>query len=430
MGSILDKVAGGDRWKACKYEIGVTLKFSSGTTRKLEHSQIAGLYIEKDFDTDHLPVMMIDLALNDIDEKNVDSSTEFHVQIKQYYVTKAEGSKKSPKILLNDTFVRLNYGKNPDSNNKTIRKIRQENGYRDLDDVSMDDLASQETYPLVRKSDLILSKNIVNANLVDVNQLQILSFILQEGGLNKKYLLSNIMNSEVIHEVIVEPKGFLQNLLQFEREYGWHEEGTCIFLDYDMLYLIRMNGVCTAWRQNEQKMLTFCITDSTNDDATIPTGVLVKPDVVYFNIGSDNFLLSNASEMSDQIEGHNMILNNTIDGSQSSINGKGKSYSGRGSYQTKTYHGHNPYIANQQQRRTAERQNQVRMTCLNGDISFLTPNKAVQILTDVSGFSKYFKTDSEGGYRLASFKSSMIKNGDSFDNSTEILVKRVQTPGK
>ena len=370
MGSILDKVAGGERWKACKYEVNVTIRFTNGKKRRLEHSQVAGLYIEKDFDTDHLPVLMLDLALNDIDEKNIDSNTEFDILIKQYYITKQDGAKKSPKIFLNDTFVRLNYGKNPDSNDKTVKKIRKENGYRDLDDVALEDLVSQETYPLVKKSDLILSKNIVNANLVDVTQLDIVSHILQMGGLNKKFLISNFMNSETIHEVIVEPKGFLQNLLQFEREYGWHEEGTCIFLDYNLLYLIRMNGMCTAWQPNEQKVLTFCITDSTNDDSTIPTGVLVKPDVIYFNIGADNFLLSNASEMSDQIEGHNMILTNTTDGSQSSIRGRGTSYGSGGSYQTKTYHGHNPYIASQQQRRTAERQNQVRMTCLNGDISF------------------------------------------------------------
>ena len=43
-------------WNACKYDISISLTFSNGTVRELKTTQIAGIFLEKNFDRDHLPI--------------------------------------------------------------------------------------------------------------------------------------------------------------------------------------------------------------------------------------------------------------------------------------------------------------------------------------------------------------------------------------
>lgn len=406
-------------WKSCKYEIKVTIKFSNGVERELKPLQIAGMYLEKDFDTDHMPILFLDLALSKKDEMMVDSQTEFQVQIKQFYLEEKDGEKKDPKIFLNETFVRLNYGPTPNVSARVNDEIRKSND-NDDDDVAMEDIVTKTSYPLIKKEDFILSKNIVNANLVNVTQLDIFAWILQKAGNNKPFLISNFTNSNSMNEIVMLPKGMLETLIYMEREYGWHQEGTYLFMDYDVIYVTRMNGECTAWCKDEPKTLIFCVSEATSDE-NVPTGVLPKEDKVYYNIGVDQFTMSNASEISDQIEGNNIILINTTNGEPTDIQSGTSSYSPQGSYQARSYHGHNPYVSEQHKRRKQEQENQFRMTCINGDLGFLTPNKAIRMLTDVTEIVDKFK----GKYRLASFKAVFIKNGDYFDNSTEIIIKRV-----
>lgn len=406
------------KWKSCKYEVSVEIKFSDGTVRSLQKPQITGLYLEKDFDADHLPILMLDLALSKLDENALDDKTEFNIKMRQFYIEGENEEKKDLRFFLNDTFVKLDYGTNPNASDKIDREIRESSGYKD-GDVAPEDLASQTTFPLVKKSDLILSKNIVNGNLSNVTQRDVFFWMLSNAGCRKNMLVSNFTNPASIKELVVHPRGLLKSLVYMESEYGWHQEGTYIFLDYDALYAIRMNGLCTAWRPNEPKVICFCISETTSSD-NVPSGVQVQNNTVYYNIGMDQFATTSGSEISDQIEGNNLLLINTSNGGASNVQADVKSY-GSGAYSTKSYHGHNPYVKEQHNRRKLEQENQIKLTCTNGDISFLTPNKQVSILTDVTSIANRFR----GNYRLASFKMALVKNGEYFDSSTEVIVKRV-----
>jgi hypothetical protein len=413
--------SGSNKWKSCKYEVNIEIKFSSGTTRTLKPAQITGLYCEKDYDNDHHPILMLDVALSKIDSNAINDETEFHIRINQFYKESENGEKKDPKIYLNDTFVKLNTKSdaNSDSSTKIEKSIRKANQMTD-DDVAPEDLANQETIPLVKKDDQSLTKKMINGVLSNVSQLELMAWMLSKAGCRKPMMLSNFTNPSKLSEVIVHPKTLLANLLEMEKEYGWHQEGTYIFFDYNMLYVTRMNGLCTAWAKNEPKTVNFCISDASSSD-NVPSGVLIKDNAVYYNIGLDQYQQSNASSVSDQVEGNNMLLINTTNGGSSNVSSGVTSTYGSGSYNTKTYHGHNPYEEEQYKRRKLEQENQIKFTCLNGDISFLTPNKEYKVVTDVTSIIKNFS----GNYRLSSFKASFVKNGDYFDSSTEIVIKRV-----
>ena len=206
-----------------------------------------------------------------------------------------------------------------------------------------------------------------------------------------------------------------------ESEYGWHKEGTCIFFDFNVIYIIRKNGKSTAWQQNEPKDVCFCVSDAQSDD-NIPKGVIRDRNIVYYNIGIDQCKINSGSVVGDQISGNNMILMNSGTGESSSIQSGTPSYDG-GSYSTKEYTGHNPYVQEQYIRAKNEEANQIQLICMGGDMSFLTPNKHYTFLTDVTSLVKNFN----GDYRLSEYKTTFSKNGDYFDAVSNIIVKKVSS---
>ena len=409
-------------WNSCKYEINIDLTFSDGTVRKLESAQIIGVFMEKNFDRDHLPILMVDLALSKLDENKIGDDTLFHIRMDQHYLENNDDSreKRSKRIYINDTFVRLD----PDSTVDTSEKLEKLSRKADKiseDKLSINDLSSKTTFVLVKKSDLELTKKMINAVLSGVNQETIVKYILVKGRCPNKVLMSNFTNKTTHNEIVLLPKPLLQQLLYLENEYGWHQEGTCIFIDYDTFYIVRMNGKASVWRKNEVTSVCFCISEVTSED-TIASGVILQNNILYVNIGTDQFRLADVNEIEDQTSGANVLLFNTTTGSSENVNSGTKGLDGTGAYSTKMYHGHNPYTKNQFVIRKKENSHAWEITCTNGDISFFTPNKQFSFLSDVTSIDK----DLRGIYRISSIKVNFIKSGDYFDTTSSILVKRTE----
>ena len=407
-------------WKSCRYKISVEIHFSDKTERVLQPSQITGLYLEKDYDVDHLPVMMLDLAIgNEMAAKiKSDLLTEFHVKILQYYIEEGTNEKKGSRIYLNDVFVAPRLDTTPDSASKMDEKSREKDGFDD-DSLSVYDMQSQETYILIRKKDMTFTKKMTNAVLNNVTILDAVAYLLSFTKCKGNVLLSNFTNVKKHEELLLPPKPLLSQLMFLEEEYGWHKEGSYLFLDFGLLYIIRKNAKCTAWRKNEPKKICFCISEVTSSD-TVSKGIIKKKDTVYVNIGTDQYELKDGSAVGDQILGANMILTNTTTGKTEKVESGVTTYD-NGSYTSKTYHGHNPYIKEQFVRTKLEAENQIVLTCLNGDLTYFTPNKQYTFLTDLTKIAPNFK----GSYRMGSIKTSFVKNGDYYDTTSIMIVKRV-----
>ena len=233
--------------------------------------------------------------------------------------------------------------------------------------------------------------------------------------------MSNFTNTETQEELLLQPKQLLQQMIFLEEEYGWHKEGTYIFLDFDTFYIIRKNGLPSAWKKNEPKEVCFCISDAQSQDSA-NNGVIVQNDIIYINVGIEQYHMMDASIVEDQISGTNMILFNTTTGSSSIINSGSKSLDTQGSYTNRMYHGHNPYVENQFKRMKMENNNIWEVTCLNSDISYFTPQRHFTFLSDTTKISNTLK----GSYRISNVKTTFIKSGNFFNNTSIVMVKRVE----
>lgn len=407
-------------WSSCKYDISISITFSDGTVRNLETVQIAGIFLEKNYDRDKLPILMVDLSLSKLDENAIDDDTIFHIRMDQYYLENNDTNKekKSKKIFINDNFKRLDPKTTVDTSEKIDKKARKANKLSDSD-LSINDLTSKRTYVLVKKSDLELSKKMINAVLSNVDQETIVKYILMKGRCPNKVLMSNFTNKTVHDEIILHPKPLLEELMYLEDEYGWHQEGSYIFIDYDTFYIVRKNGKASVWRKNELTSVCFCISDVTSED-NVSSGIIQQDNILYMNIGTGQYRLLNPNEIEDQTSGTNVILYNTSDGTSETIESGTKGIDGTGAYTTKMYHGHNPYTKNQFIIRKRENQHIWELTCTNGDLSYFTPNKQFSFISDVSSINE----DLKGTYRISSMQVNFIKSGEHFDTTSTVRVKR------
>lgn len=415
----ISKKLGKIGWDSCKYKISVDLTFGDKSNKKLQDVQIIGLYLEKDYDNDHLPIMMLDLAISKIDFLKIDDDTIFHVKIDQYYIHNDDdvNEKKYKKNFIDDKFIRMDIDNNFDTTEELDKLVRKTDGMSD-DDLAPSDLTSQKTFVLVKKSDLSLTKKIVNCVLSGVTQEDVVCWALTETKCPNKVLMSNFTNKKVFDQLLLLPMPLMKQLIYLESEYGWYKEGTYIFLDYDTFYIIRKNGEFTAWRKNEEPVICFCINDDKSSD-TASNGIIKDNFNIFINVGTKQYRLVDASMVEDQTTGTNMILVNTSDGSSKVIKSDTKTLDG-GSYVTKMHHGHNPYIESQYKRMKKENDHIWEITCNNIDISCFTPNKMYGFVSDVTKINKKL----QGKYRISSIKTSFVKNGNTFNNTSIIRVKR------
>lgn len=409
-----------NKWMACKYSVEVELMFKNGKIKKLEDAQIISIYMEKDYDNDRLPILMIDLALSILDKNDINDNTIFHVVIKQFYLedNDADNEHKSPRIFMDEKLIRLGYGTQP-STLESLEKTTRDSDGVDYDQLATYDLSSKTTYVLVKKDDLTMTKKIINNVIVGATQQEIVCWMLSEVGCPRKVLMSNFSNTKTYDELLLQPREFTKQLEFLEGEFGWFEEGAYIFIDYDIFYIIRKSGTPTAWIKNDITNVCFCISDSTSTDGS-NFGIIEQNNTIYVNVNDEGYSMVDAAIVEDQTDGSNMILVNTTTGESTDVKSGTTTLSGVGSYGTKMYHGHNPYEISKFKRMKKENDHIWDITCTNVDLRYFTPQRQFTIISDTTKIAKQLS----GIYRISSLQTNIIKNGDTFDNTTTIRIKR------
>lgn len=400
------------KWKSCQYDISITIKFSDGVIRKLQPIQVIGMLLEKDYDVDHLPILLLDLAISEDDQNAVDEKTEFHIKMVQFYKEDDDSEISGSRIYLNESFVQMNIDDRLNTKKRLIKKRKDDVDSKPTN-VDLEDLTKQVTYVLVKKSDAIMSKRIVNDVLYRVSMYDTVMFLLSKYG-NADLLISNFTNNQTHDELLLEPDQLLKTMIELESEYGWHKEGTYLFLDFGTMYILRKNAKCTVWREGEPSTICFCISDVVSGD-NIPKGIIATRDKIYYNLGRKQCSFVDATEMTSHIIGGNMMLVDESSGNVKTVTGTGETTVVR------SHRGHNPYVDIQYKRKQYENTNRLQLTCLNGDLQYLTPNKRYTFLTDVTEISGKLK----GNYRLGRIQTTFVKNGNHFDTVSTIDVKCV-----
>lgn len=403
-------------WQLYEYFIDVTICIPEHEDYQLNQLQIEGMYIEKDFDNDHLPVLLLDVAISVLLEQKIKenaSDVTFVLNVTGYI--KDVDNPDIPndqKLVMSGVYTPLIVNTTPDNNSFIRKKIRSANEAED-NDFMLEDLTNKVTYILYKKDMATAVRTIVNNVLPNVNLTTAISYMLSEAGI-KKVVMSNLDNAETIPELLLLPIPVLSELIYLNNFYGLHKEGTQIFADFDTFYINRMSGKCTAWEKNEPIQVTFFIGDS-RDGESLAKGVIVEDNVVFINVEKDAYELSDKTMAMDQTVANNTILINENDATSSTVDTGGKFAA------VKSTVGHNQYLESIIQIRQKENACTITLMVDNIDISVLTPNKQYNFITT----NTEIIDDVKGSYRLCVFGTTFIREATHYYPSTFMVLKRI-----
>lgn len=410
-----------DEWISYEYSMACTISVPGHGQVTMNSAQIQGLWLEKDYDNDNLPVIMIDLMINQEWDKYIRDAKDkaiFTFTLKKHKIDHDDygpSVKFKKSTVISDRFIPIITDDSPIIEEKLRNKIKEKDGYT-KDEFIQADSRNRYTYILVKKKDMESVRKIVNAVIAEADMTSILALALSEAKCTN-VLMSNLDNTTTFKEFKLLPMPLLTNLQYINTYYGLHKEGTQIFFDTDTTYINRMNGKCTAWRKREPKKIVFYLHDSSEDNDRIAKGSIVDEDTVYYIIDQKEFTLNNTKMVTDQVVGDNSL-----------ILGSGKdaflqTFADAGGENTdiKVASGHNPYIGNQVAIRKEEAKWVVTMLCSDTDITYLTPNKQYTIITDTAKYAD----DIKGNYRLCRVVTNFIRGDIYFNPLTLIELRKV-----
>lgn len=405
----------GSNWKLYEYLVNVTIAFQGEHPIKLAQAEIHEIIIEKDYDNLPIPVFIMRLMIpQTLADKIWANDPDVTVRMDIY--EKIEGAdtdqeRVTKRMYFNDVFKVIRSNNDPTYNVTLRKRIRNMAGIRD-EDLTIDDLGGIFNFILVKKNCLYDSKTISNMILTQVNLTTALKVLFRDAKC-KNVLMSNLDNSTVFDELLILPMTFLSNVICLENQYGFHKEGTQVFMDFDTFYILRMNGKATAWKRMEPKRGVFCISETGNSGVTSNGGYSTSTEVIM-NVDVRQYTSPTSEPVVDNLSGANTLLLNEYQNQYSDV----KTDIGV-IYDVKSTQGHNPYVESQIQTRKMELTKTRELFCVSIDISALTPNKEYRMVSDVTSLTQ----ELSGTYRLSKILTTFIKEGTRFTGVSSITLK-------
>lgn len=266
---------------------------------------------------------------------------------------------------------------------------------------------------MVKKSTLELHDKIVNAIIVNATLMDILTYLLNQAGA-KNVLCSPPNNRAVYEQFILPPMRLDENIHHVCNDYGFHNEGTTLFFDYNTTYILAKKAACTAWRKNEYRS-TKIIYNPIAKSGITTQGVYIdsKERVNYCTMAEAT--VDTQSMVTDQVYGANFQIIDNRTGVVTRANSNAKYAPGSGKVNRNLIvNTGNSGNAQALVERINEETVRMRVAIDNVLLTMLEPNKEFELIFLSGKLSKY-----SGKYRLVSMITTFKKSdGNWFTPST------------
>lgn len=408
-----------DEWQCCLYEVQASITYN-GKTIQIKEGQIVSMLLEKDYDSDHMPVLIVDLSLdypiNDEIKKDPSSTMQLRID-------KCIGIQENNQITVTNkslyinsvfSFVTLDYTPDALCYKKDINELNEK---REGDYLSAS-TGEIKRHILVRKEDLAASKYIINAMLPNITLTEAIGPFMSEAGC-RNVIMANLDNAKRYEELRVPAMPLLECLIYLKNRYGFHKEDTVIFMDFDAMYVVRMSALCTVYRNREIKNVCVCLNTPESEFDTC-SGIMYSGNMVYLNVGSDQFHRKVGGTVGDQTIGTDYILYNENELSSDNVKVQNDRALNKNNVTVKTVKGYNDYVANQIRMRKSEEQNTFDIICTGADLSVLTPNKHYSLASNSTEIS----IDVCGNYRLSKQVTVFTRTGKLMLPVTTLTMKK------
>lgn len=375
-------------------------------TVKIENVNVTGFTIENDYENNYFPIFKLNVLLKktlyfSILKNKLD--VKFRVRI-QKVTTPRDSSISYYKDIINGIFTAF-----IDEDTPYLDKELDKRTYEVEDGVARLNFGTEYSFYLFKESDLNKSKIITDSVLKSCDMKNAITYLLATNKIDR-VLMSPIENKEVYSQIILQPITLLGNLLYLDEQYGFYDNGSVIYFDMNVMYILNKKSKCTAWREKENKYCAFMIKTHVNPDSLSQGNYYNKTEGRYYiNISRGNHTSSNISILNDQIEGNNVLVINPLTSETTKIHSDTKQR-GSGTYKVvfSTY-GNERSISKQKVSRE-EIQSVHMVTFGDFDIDSISPNKEFIFIFEDKAIGK----EQGGNYRMCNNLIEFVKNGETF----------------
>lgn len=406
-------------WKLYKYSIEECVIDTGEDTIKLAPGFIQSFYIEKNYDDDYLPIVILTTLMGAWDYDRIvearDKAT-FNLTIGMK-LDLGDDIYENAGTYISDKFSILPTDDTPFVDKKMHDSMINCWTYGDYGDLS--DMSNAYTFILAKRRDLDNTKQIIN-NIMTCNTiLDAVVYSLKESGYDSNVLMSNPDNGTFYEELPLLPIPLINQLRYLSNYYGIYKEGLQLFFDIDRTYVIRKTAECTAYDDDEVLDVTIYSVDSAEGNNR--TRGSYTDDINrqgHISSGMDQFELVNLNDTASQYNGNNsLIINNS---GESQVTPIIETDDGATSFNIITTSSHNPFISEERHLRLKERNCLATICTTSCDLRLLAPNRCYHLISSDPKAAGQI----EGNFRLSYVKTMFVKNGMYFTNTTEILLKK------
>lgn len=396
---------------------------TEGIHYEIDKKLILSLFIERNYDELHFPIMRLDLSLaTDLYYKILHNkiSVKFQIRLQKYTFDPQNSKAGIKKDVFNDTFILA-----IDENTPFLDKSAF-----DAAMVLSSDTTTKGSIPvtvggnnfsfyLYKEHDLTYSSYIINSILSSDNMSNTIAFMLASTGFTRT-LMSPLDNKSTYSQIIIPPITFLGNLIYLDQQYGFYKKGSVIFFDLPCLYILNRTPTCTAFRKGEYKKTVFNIKDSL-DPGQFNVGSYddESQSTTFINVNFSNVSMSSVNTVKDYIDGVHRVIINPTDATISKKKST-STYRGDGTYKVMYNKYDNSYLDSAELAEIQSNDNVVQLGFNNLDMDSITPNKEFVLKFDDSSIQKKVG----GSYRLSKSVMVLQNKGDYYDISGMGIFKK------
>lgn len=365
-------------------------------------SQIANLYLEKDYENDDFPFFTISVSIpaylyRAMKANPYQSKMQIDLQAGNFNNDVIGEEKPTFISQISGEFVCYLTDTTPEADSAIQDKIAKDDdtygkGYS-YSDIALVDMLLYKQDMLDRGQTVI--NDIVSANLTDI-----LMRAFGLAGINK-VMLSPPNNTKVYKEFAIEPLPARKEINRICNSYGYHTKGTVVFFDFDHLWVVDKSPSCTVYMKNENKLTYLTSLRTIRTDSKNTSGCF-KDTTNKCNLIN---LIDDSINFDDQskVQYNNFIHIDSKSGTITNVTGDSSSTATKEVIISST--GDNTSGAYSY----AAQESKLILTAGMQfvDLSFLTPNKEFVFSTDNTANQKYV-----GSYRIVKYSCTFAVEGN------------------
>lgn len=400
-----------------KYKVFINMLIPNEPAIPFDNINIGDLQIERDYDGLFFPIFSVTLFFEtELYYKFIKnkSTVKFDVRIERYLTDKDNKTSSDRKIITDAIYTTFITDNDPDIN-KDLYKL--------ADDSS---LGNQTPHKgkyielfLFKEWDIYASRRMLNAVIEKGNMTDVLVFLLSK-SMCRNIVMGKIENTDVYNEILLLPTTTIQNILYLEKQYGFFKNGSILFFDIDVTYLIPKSVTNNVYKSGEYEVTVLNCYRSIQSESIMSGSYddpVKKIHTIYIN--PNNISFESSALVDEQVVGSDVVMVDSSTNQLSTISPN---------IQDKNYDNNkvivnafsNKFLSSMIENKKVEDSHKISAVIYDFDMSAITPNKQFMMRFNDNAIQQ-----SHGGkYRLSSSRILLAKQGEDYMISGQILLKK------